>query len=531
MRIFSSKKKTVATVVDDSTEKWGEEHVIVESDVPLDYPNFKGNILNYGILRSQVNLLANGLIEKLGLKPGDRVIISLTNRLELVTSIFAVFKAGGIVVPVNFGLKAQEVGYIAENCGAKIIFTEPDVISWNIKDISRIPAIQNWVICGAPDSIPDGTISYSTLEDGMDEKDVKNASRVDPEDVVLLAYTSGTTGRPKGAMLTSANLSAMKRVRYLLRIFRREHLGLVVLPLCHIFGLTSILGTVKSGQRIIMHRFFEPEKVLKTIQERKVTGFVGVPAMYAMMLKCGAEKYDLSSVRYWISGADAMPVEHIKRFEKMGRNLFVEGYGLVETAPIVTTNAWFLHRPGTVGIPLPGIKARIMDEKGNLLPRGKVGELVLRGPNVMKGYWNDSAATIEAFRFGWFHTGDLAKRDRFGYITFVDRKKDVVKSGGYSIFTREVEEEIESHPDVAEAALVGIPHETMGELPLAVVSLKPGRNVTEEELLNWCRENIASYKAPRKVKIMKPEEIPRTYTMKILKRELRDMFAREFDSR
>ena len=523
-----NREKTVAKTVDNALKKWGRERVIIESDVEVNYPTLHGIYLTYGSLFEQVNLLANGLIEKLGLEPGDRVIVSLTNRLELATAIFAIFKAGGIVVPVNFGLKAQEISYIAENSGAKIIFTEPDVIAWNIKDTSQVPGIKHWVICGEDENLPRRGVHYSQLEDGMNKEVVERAPRVTPDDIVLIAYTSGTTGRPKGAMLSSANLAAMKRVRYLLRVVRREHLGLVCLPLCHIFGLTSLIGAVKSGQRLIMHRFFEPEKVLKTIEQRKVTGFVGVPAMYAMMLRAGAENYDLSSVRYWISGADAMPVEHIKKFTSFGRSLFVEGYGLVETAPIVTTNAWFLHKPGTVGITLPGIKTKIMDEQGNFLKRGEIGELVIRGPNVMKGYWNDSEATIKAFRYGWFHTGDLAKKDRWGYITFVDRKKDVIKCGGYSIFTKEVEEEILEHEAVAEAALIGIPHPTMGELPLAVVSLKEGAKVSEEELMNWCRERIADYKAPRKIKIMRAEEIPRTYTMKILKRELREMFANEF---
>jgi len=473
-------------------------------------------------------LVANGLAQKLGLRKFDRIIISLTNRLELAVFTLAVFKAGGIVVPVNYGLKAGGIRYIASNCGAKIIVSEPDVFKWNIGDKEKIPSINHWIFCGEKSRGLDWGIDYASLQNGMNPEQFDTMVNIIPDDVVMIAYTPGTTGKPKGAMITGRNLTALKRIRFMLSAIRREHLSLLTIPLCHIFGLVSVLGSIRSGQTVIILRFFEPKKVLNIIQERKVTGFVGVPAMYAMMMKSGAENYDLTYVRFWMSGADAMPVNLINQFKRMSGGKFIEGYGLAETAPVVTVNAWFMHKTGTIGIPIPGIKVRIMDENGRMLRRREVGELVVKGPNVMKGYWNDSERTLDAFRFGWFHTGDLARKSRLGYITFVDRKKDVIKSGGYSIFTCEVEEEIRAHPAVAEAALIGIPDEIMGELPLAVVSLKPGETASEEEIIQWCRTNIAPYKAPRKVKILRPEEIPRTLTMKILKRELRQMYADVF---
>jgi long-chain acyl-CoA synthetase len=219
-----------------------------------------------------------------------------------------------------------------------------------------------------------------------------------------------------------------------------------------------------------------------------------------------------------------MPVEQIKRLESFGGR-FIEGYGLVETSPIVSVNPYFARRAGTVGIPVPGVKVRVMDEEGNFKRRGKVGELVVRGPNVMKGYWGDEQRTAEAFKYGWFHTGDIGFRDRLGYLHFVDREKDVVKAGGYSVFSREVEEEILLNPKVHEVALVGAPHPTKGEVPVAFVQLKPGETATEDELLEWCREHIAAYKCPRMIRII--DEMPLTMTMKVLKRELRKRLEEE----
>jgi long-chain acyl-CoA synthetase len=271
-------------------------------------------------------------------------------------------------------------------------------------------------------------------------------------------------------------------------------------------------------------KYFDPQQALANIEKHSATLFLGVPAMYNMMLLFEPEKYDLSSMRYWLSGADAMPVEHIARLEKLGGK-FIEGYGLVETSPIISVNPPILRRVGTVGIPMPRVKVRVMDDEGRKLRRKKVGEFVVRGPNVMKGYWGDDERTAEAFKYGWFHTGDMGFRDRFGYLHFVDREKDVVKAGGYSVFSREVEEEILQHPAVYEVALIGAPHPTKGEVPVAFVQLHAGAQATPDELLEWCKEHIAGYKRPRVIKII--DEMPLTMTLKVLKRELRQQVIEE----
>jgi len=328
-----------------------------------------------------------------------------------------------------------------------------------------------------------------------------------------------------GAMLTSRNLlSTVTLSSRMLRLGRKDF-GVMALPLAHIFGFTTgIVGGLYSGASGYLMRFFEPEKVLAAIEKYHATLFMGVPAMYNLMLESHPEKYDLSSMRYWISGADAMPVDQIKRFEKLGGR-FIEGYGLVETSPIISVNPYFARRHGSVGLPVPGVKVRVMDENGRMLKRGEVGEFVVRGPNVMKGYWGDGERNAEAFEYGWFHTGDMGYRDRIGYLYFVDREKDVVKSGGYSVFSREVEEEILRNEKVHEVAIVGAPHPTKGEVPVAFVQLKAGETATEDELLAWSREHIAGYKAPRQVRII--DEMPLTMTLKVMKRELRRRLEEE----
>ncbi len=246
--------------------------------------------------------------------------------------------------------------------------------------------------------------------------------------------------------------------------------------------------------------------------------------MYNFMLACGMKDYDLSSMRLWISGSDAMPVDQIKQIEKISGR-FLEGYGMVETASLISINLPFIRKPGSIGIPLPGIRVRIIDEEGAKVKRGEAGEIAVKGTSVMQGYWNNDEANRQIFTNGWMRTGDIGRRDKLGYIYFMDREKDVIKCGGYSIFSREVEEKILEHPLVLECALVGAPHPEKKEVPVAFVQLNAGAELTPEELQAWCKEHIAAYKAPRQVIIL--DEMPLNMTMKVLKRELRDRLIKE----
>jgi acyl-CoA synthetase (AMP-forming)/AMP-acid ligase II len=277
-------------------------------------------------------------------------------------------------------------------------------------------------------------------------------------------------------------------------------------------------------------KYFHPVRTLELIQEKKATVFVGVPAMYSMLLHSNIENYDLTSVKLWASGADAMPVEQIQKFMSYG-GMFFEGYGQVETSPITalklsTKFKSFEH--GCVGIPVWPVRTRVWDENCQDVPRGEAGELVVRGPNITKGYWDDSERNEEAFAGGWFHTGDMARKGSYGLLYFVDRKKDVVKAGGYSVFSKEVEEEIRGNPKVDEVAVVGIPHPTKVEVVAAVVTPIAGADLTSDELMAWCREHIAEYKAPRYVEVR--SEMPYGMTLKVLKRVLRDEIAAKIDA-
>jgi long-chain acyl-CoA synthetase len=517
---------SVANLVDRAAMKFGDKTLATREE-RVTYKNLgydeTTSELTFNQAFGSCNTVAAALRDKLGVKRGDRIAIVLTNVPEIGLLFTAAARIGAIIVPFNYMLKADELHGAIADCGAKVLVTEPELFAMNIRDKARVPGIEHWIMIGDADKVPEGFISVDDLTDGFSD------AKVDPIDLdknepIAIFYTSGTTGFPKGAVLTSKNLlsTATMSVR-MLRIGKND-IGVTGLPLAHIFGFTtSIIGAFYSGCGGVLLRFFDPVKTLEYIQEYKATVVTGVPAMWNMILLSHPEKYDLSSIRYWISGADAMPADQIKQLESYGGR-FIEGYGLVETSPIISVNS-FIKRKGTVGFPVPGVRVKVMDEGGKKLGRTKIGEFVVKGPNVMKGYWNDDDRTAEAFKYGWFHTGDMGFRDRLGFLHFVDREKDVVKHGGYSVFSREVEEEILRNTKVFEVALVGAPHPTKGEIPVAFIQLKDGEEATEDEMLEWCREHIARYKAPRMVRII--DEMPLTMTLKVMKRELRSRLLQE----
>ncbi len=516
----------MANLVDRAADRFGDKALAVrEEHVTYRHLGYDhtSRVLTFNQALRSCKTVAAALADRLGVKPGDRIALVLTNVPEIGLFFTAAARIGAIIVPFNYMLKATELRGAIADCGAKVLVTEPDLFETNIRDKSNVPGIEHWVMTGDAGDVPPEFMSIDDLTEGFSEAEVEPVS-LDRNAPIAIFYTSGTTGFPKGAVLSSRNLmsTATLSVR-MLRIGKRDT-GVTGLPLAHIFGFTtSIIGAFYSGCGGVLMRFFDPVKTLEYIQEHKATVVTGVPAMWNLILQCHPEKYDLSSVRYWISGADAMPREQIERLEAFGGR-FIEGYGLVETSPIISVNS-FIRRRGTVGIPVPGVRVKVMDENGRKLGRTRVGEFVVRGPNVMKGYWNDEERTAEAFRYGWFHTGDVGFRDRLGFLHFVDREKDVVKVGGYSVFSREVEEEILRNPKVFEVALVGAPHPTKGEIPVAFVQLKEGEEATEQEILDWCGEHVARYKAPRMVRII--DDMPLTMTLKVMKRKLRSRLMRE----
>ena len=524
-RVILNPRLNMANFWDEATKVYGDK-MVAYMEEPLEYRRIPVDRLSYRENLAFTNMLANALKE-CGVKRGDRVVLAMGNRVELITLCYACFKIGAIVVPLNYMLKGGEIKYIAENCGARFLITDRDVFDLNIRDKSIIPGIETWIMAGRREDCLEGFLSLDEILDGV--SDICEPQKIYKDDTVAIFYTSGTTGYPKGAMMTSKNLLTTQRITAAVLPLTDRDLGVSALPSAHLMGFAVALISFIMGVPGYFMKYFHPKKVLEVIQDKKATVFIGVPAMYSILLHSNPHEYNLSQMRIWAIGADAMPVEHIKKFLEFG-GIFFEAYGQVETSPITSIKVSFKNftfEHGCVGIPVYPVRVKIWDENCRNVPRGEAGELVVRGPNVTKGYWNDSEKNEEAFRGGWFHTGDMARRGKYGLLYFVDRKKDVVKAGGYSVFSKEVEEEMRNHPAVDDVAVVGLPHPTKVEVVAAVCTLRKGSNLSAEELLEWCRENIAGYKAPKYIEIR--EEMPYGMTLKVLKRVLRDELSKSVD--
>ena len=466
-------------------------------------------VLDFAALDGATALLA-GLLKAKGLKPGDAVGISLPNVPHFAICYYGVLRAGGVVVPLNPLLKAREIAYHLTDSGAKLLFAWQDFAE----------AAEN----GAKDA--DAEPIIVTLEGfqellGSAEPAAEIVERDDTDTAVIL-YTSGTTGKPKGAELTHANLSSNCALcADTLMNLGSDDVILGALPLFHAFGQTCALNTsVRAGATLTLIPRFDPGKALEVLQRDKVTVFAGVPTMYAAMLNHPeGESYDLSALRVCVSGGSAMPVEVMRGFEKKFDCVVLEGYGLSETSPVATFNLPDRERkPGSIGLPVDGVEVTLLDENGQEVAQGEVGEIAIRGTNVMKGYWNKPEATEAAIVDGWFRSGDLATEDEEGYFFIVDRKKDLIIRGGYNVYPREIEEVFYEFEGVAEVAVVGIPHESLGEEIGAAVALKSGSHATPEELIAYVKPLVANYKYPRKVWIV--DALPKGATGKILKREI-----------
>ena len=454
--------------------------------------------LTFEEVAAQVARLAGGVAARI--EPGDRVVLSVPNGYGLLLLCLAVSRAGGIPVPVNARMRADEIDHVVEDSGAALV----------VHDAAEL----------------DGAEPLTTAAAG------------DEGDVAAIFYTSGTTGKPKGARLTHRGLIGSMGAGVLYPRGLRRDEAVLGLPVAHIMGFAVLLGLASAGIPVHLLPMFDAVRVLDAIEQRRATLFIGVPAMYRMMLEAGAESRDLRSIRVWGSGADVMPRDLAKRFQKMGATatlpggisvgeaVFFEGYGLVESGggALVRISTPGLDLFGdAMGIPVPGYRVRVAGDDGQEVAPGSVGELWIKGPGVLEGYHDNPDATADTVTDdGWLRTGDLARRGPLGSIAFAGRKKDVVKVGGYSVFAAEVEAALEQHPDVLEAAVVGLPDATLGEVPAAAVRIRPGATLSGEDLVVWARDALSPYKCPRRVVIL--DDLPRTGTQKVQKRELLPYF-------
>ncbi|HXZ63483.1 MAG TPA: long-chain fatty acid--CoA ligase [Streptosporangiaceae bacterium] len=452
-----------------------------------------------------------GLLAAAGVAPGDRVGVMMPNIPAFPVAFYGALAAGAVVVPMNPLLKSREVAYYLGDSGAQVVFAWRDFASEAAKGAADVGA---QVI-----QVDDADLS-SVL---AGQRPIATSAAADDSDDAVILYTSGTTGQPKGAQLTHGGLT--RNARLTGETLLHNHPNDVMmgcLPLFHVFGLTCGLNaTVLAGGTLTLLPRFDAGKALDVIARDRVTIFEGVPTMYAGMLHHpDADSADTSSLRLCVSGGAALPVEILRGFEQKFGCVILEGYGLSETSPVASFNHPDRPRkPGSIGTPVEGVEMRLVSDSGGPVPVGEVGEICIRGHNVMKGYWGKPEATAEAIPDGWFRTGDLGRVDEDGYYYIVDRKKEMIIRGGYNVYPREIEEALHEHPAVAEVAVIGMAHPELGEEVGAAVALKPGAEATPAELQQFVKDRIAAYKYPRRVWLV--ENLPKGPTGKILRREVR----------
>lgn len=458
--------------------------------------------LTYDGAAERVARLAGGIASRIHV--GDRVVIAVPNSYDMLLLSLAASRAGGVAVPVNAKMRQDELDHVVDDSDATLV----------VRDAAEVEG----------DALPE-------------------AVAADPGDVAAIFYTSGTTGKPKGARLTHQALLGQVVAGAAWPTGLRRDEAVVGLPVAHIMGFVGLLGLAVTGVPVYFLPKFKGDKALDAIESRRATVFIGVPAMYRMMLDAGAEQRDLRSVRLWASGADVLPDDIARRFKKLGASVtlpflgvslgeaaFAEGYGMVELAGGVAAKVSPPMLPVGIGdflgFPLPPYKLRVVGEDGEEVAPGDTGELWVKGPGTLEGYHGNPDATKEVLSDdGWLRTGDLARRGPLGLVFFAGRQKDMIKHGGYSVFAVEVERSMERHPAVSEAAVLGVHDASKGEVPAAVVTLRSGASVTEDELVQWARDQMSDYKAPRQVRIV--DELPRTGTDKVQKSELRKLFEEE----
>lgn len=507
--------------------------------------HFLGKEMTYRELYESALKLANEL-KKLGLQKGDRAAVMLPNCPQNVISYYAILFVGGVVVQTNPLYTERELEHQLADAGAKIIICL-DLVYPRVMKVKDKTKLEHVIVTGVKDYLPfpknvlypivqkkqqkglivnihynDSTHRFvSLLKKGV-AQDI-DVSINPKEDIALLQYTGGTTGLAKGVMLTHYNLVANTQQcrAWLYKSKTGEERILAILPFFHVYGMTVVMNlSIMMMSEMILMPQFNPEDVLKVIQKQKPTLFPGAPTMYIGLLNHpDIEKYDLSSINACISGSAPLPVEVQQKFEEITKGRLVEGYGLTEASPVTHANfIWGERVKGSIGVPWPDTNSAILRPDGSTAEINEIGELAVKGPQVMKGYWNRPEETDEVLKDGWLYTGDMGYMDENGYFYIVDRKKDMIIAGGYNIYPREVEEVLYENECVQEAVVVGVPDKYRGETVKAFIVLKEGKQCTEEELDKYCRKHLAAYKVPRLYEFRK--ELPKTAIGKILRRNL-----------
>ncbi|WP_217586910.1 long-chain-fatty-acid--CoA ligase [Lentibacillus saliphilus] len=509
--------------------------------------HFMGKEMTYESLEHEVKQMA-GYFQSLGLKKGDRVSIMLPNCPQAVISYYAALMAGATVVQTNPLYTERELEYQLKDSGATYIVCL-DILLPRVLNVKDDTDLNHVIVTGIKDYLP---FPKNKIYPFIQKREYNMVVKVEPNeethvwssimkntpatydpteidpvnDLALLQYTGGTTGHPKGVMLTHYNLVSNVHMcrSWLYKVKEGEETILGVLPFFHVYGMTTVMNmAIMIGANMVLMPKFKPEDVLKTIEKQQPTLFPGAPTIYIGLLNHpDLKKYDLSSIEACISGSAPLPVEVQQQFEQLTGGKLVEGYGLTETSPVTHANfVWSKRVNGSIGVPWPDTDSKVFDMATmEEAPIGEVGEIAVKGPQVMQGYWNNEEETNQTLKDGWLFTGDMGYMDEDGYFYIVDRKKDMIIAGGYNIYPREVEEILYEHEAIQEAAVAGIPDPYRGETVKAYIVLKPGYHTTEEELNQHCRTHLAPFKVPRIYEYM--EELPKTAVGKILRRKLID---------
>jgi len=494
----------VATLFDKAAERHAGKTAI----------QFEDHSLTYAEIQDATSRFAGGL-KDMGVQPDDRIAVYLPNMPQFVIAIWGAFKAGAVPTPMNPQLRRREIVHQLKDSGAKVIFAlvhNMAEVEAAVKEVGEVKIVG----VGAPSN-------HTRFREVLAQPHFVER---DDNDAALQPYTSGTTGNPKGVVLSHRNLASnVQAIIKLLTLPPEHHRMLVPLPMFHITGMTvMMLAPLSQGATIYPMLRWDAEETLSLIQEHQITNMVGVPTLFIDMMnnpKC--DQYDLSSLKVCSSGGAKLPVPILEAFEQKFGVTVYEGYGLTETSPVTHTNlAAPQRKPGSIGVPIEQCEAKVVDEHDNTVAVGEVGELLVRGPMVMQGYHNNPQATAAVLKDGWFHTGDMAQTDEEGYFYIVDRKKDMVLTGGYNVYPKEVENVLFEHSAVADCAVVGVPDERKGETVKACIVLKPG-NVPSDDLAELirqhCLKELAAYKHPRQIEFM--EALPRTGSGKVQKFKLK----------
>jgi long-chain acyl-CoA synthetase len=497
----------IAKLAEDKVKEEGERVIII----------FEGReITNVEMVRASRKL--SNALKNLGVKRGDRVILQMPNCPEVLQGFQAVWKIGAVAVPINYLVGEEETSYIYKDSGAKVVISSQAFLPKIRAGQSKVPSMESIILIDK--EIPKGTLSYWQLvEKSSEELDIVET---EDDELAALIYTAGTTDRPKGVMHTHYSLYVNARMGYETIQLPDGMTSISVLPLCHSYGIANMNATLfRRGGKAVLLNSFNVETVFASIEKYRATIMGAVPTMYVyMLLYPEPRKYNLSSMKYWISGSAPLALETWNRFKEVFGYEIIEGWGLTEAGANNSVNPLEgLKKVGSIGLPMKGTEMGIVDDDGNELLPGQEGEIVIRGPMLMKGYWNKPEETAEILRKGWLHTGDIGYVDEDGYFWITDRKKDLIIKAGENISPRIIEEVLFKHPKVSEAAVIGIKDEVYGENIKAFLVLRPEQTATSEEIIKYCQTKLTNFLVPKEVALMKA--LPKNLVGKVLKKELR----------